>query len=135
MEIRGKIVSIHGNVAEVCIITENKACGSCSACPKKMGIQDIIRVAAIEGIQVGQEVVVHSNKNWFAKNRWLVIVIAFVLGLIITEAISMVVSFGVHHKNIDILGAGIVTVIVSIIVWMKRPHYLFRIELTRRGKT
>ncbi|TLD43681.1 MAG: hypothetical protein JETT_0112 [Candidatus Jettenia ecosi] len=135
MEIRGKIVSIHGNSAEVCIILENKACGSCSACPKKMGVQDIVQVAVIEGVQVGQEVVLRSNKNWFTKNTWIIIVIAFVLGLIITEAISMAVSFGAYRKNIDILGASIVTVIVSIIVWLKRPQYLFRIELTKRGKT
>jgi len=52
MQIRGKVVSITGNVAEVCIIRENTACGSCSTCLKKMGVRDITKVDAIKGIQI-----------------------------------------------------------------------------------
>ena len=78
-------MSISGDVAEVCIIRENTACGSCSACPKKMGVRDITKVAAIKGIQNGQEVVLRDNINWFFKNRIMLVLVAFVLGIIVNS--------------------------------------------------
>lgn len=134
MQLRGKIISISGNVAEVCVIRENTACGSCSTCPKKMGIRDIIKVAAVQGIQVGQEVVLHDTKNWLTKNKIALAVFAFVSGIIVTEAISAVVSFGTYRKEIDLLGGGLITIIMLIVLWIKRPRYLFRIELIEGGK-
>ncbi|MCK6469805.1 MAG: SoxR reducing system RseC family protein [Candidatus Brocadia sinica] len=135
MQIRGKILSISGNIAEVCIIKENVTCGSCSACPKKLGVRDILKVAAIDGIQIGQEVVLHDTKNWLMKNKIVFSLLAFVSGIILTEFISKIISFGAYHKQIDLLGSGMATVIALVVLWVKRPRYLFRIELIGRGKT
>ena len=127
MQIRGKVVSISGDVAEVCIIRENTACGSCSTCLKKMGVRDITKVAAIKGIQIGQEVVLRDNINWFSKNRIILVVAAFVSGIILTEAASTVISFGSYRGGMDLLVGGILTSIVLIVSWVKKPRYLFRI--------
>ena len=135
MQIRGKIISISGNVAEVCIIKENTACGSCSTCLKKMGIRDIIKVAAINGIRVGQEVVLRDTKNWLTKNKIVFALLAFVSGIILTELISKIISFGAYHKEIDLLGGGLVMMVMLFVLWVKRPQYLFRIELIEGGKT
>lgn len=138
MQIRGKIISISDNVAEVCVIRENTACGSCSACPKKMGIQDIIKVATIAGIQIGQEVVLHDTKNWFTKNKVVFALLAFVSGTIVTELLSKIVSFGAYHKQVDLSGGGLTMVIMSVVLWVRRPRYLFRInriKLREGGKT
>ena len=97
MQIRGKVLSISGSVAEVCIIRERIACGECSACLKKLGLHDIIKVATVKKLQVNQEVVLKDNKNWFIKNRIIFIVIGFVLGVIITEALSAIIFFGVNR--------------------------------------
>jgi hypothetical protein len=130
MEIRGNVLSVSGNVAEVCIINrERKACENCSACPQETGTQDSIRVAAVPGIRTGQEVILQSNKNWFIRNKILLIVIAFVLGMVITEAIGKLVSFGTYSRNITMAGGITASVIVSCIVWIKRPQYLFKIKL------
>lgn len=134
MQIRGKVVSISGDVAEVCIIRENTACGSCSACPKKMGVRDITKVAAIKGIQIGQEVVLRDNINWFFKNRIMLVLVAFVLGIIVTEALSAIVSFGTYRGGIDLLVGGILTLIVLVVSWVKKPRYLFRIEQIEGGE-
>ena len=134
MQIRGKVVSISGDVAEVCIIRENTACGSCSTCPKKMGIRDIIKVAVIKGIQAGQEVVLCDNINWFSKNKIMLVLGAFVLGIILTEATSTVVSFGTNRGGTDLLVGGILTAIVLIISWIKKPQYHFRIERIEGGR-
>ena len=135
MQIRGKVVSITGNVAEVCIIRENTACGSCSTCLKKMGVRDITKVAAIKGIQIGQEVVLRDNITWFIKNRIMLVVVAFVLGIIVTEAMSFIISFGTYRGGIDLLVGGILTLIVLVVSWVKKPRYLFRIEHIEGGKT
>ena len=135
MQIRGKIISISGNVGEVCIIKENTACGSCSTCLKKMGIRDIIKVAAINGIRVGQEVVLRDTKNWLTKNKIVFALLAFVSGIILTELISKIISFGAYHKEIDLLGGGLVMMVMLFVLWVKRPQYLFRIELIEGGKT
>jgi len=127
MQIRGKVVSISGDVAEVCIIRENTACGNCSTCLKKMGVRDITKVAAIKGIQIGQEVVLRDNINWFFKNRIMLVLVAFVLGIIVTEASSVIVSFGTYRGGIDLLVGGIFTLIVLVVSLVKKPRYLFRI--------
>lgn len=135
MQIRGKIISISDNVAAVCVIRENTACGSCSACPKKMGIQDIIKVAAINGIQTGQEVVLHDTKNWFTKNKTVFALLAFVSGIIVTELLSKIISFGAYHKQVDLSGGGLTMAIMLVVLWVRRTRYLFRIELREGGKT
>ena len=127
MQIRGKVVSISGDVAEVCIIKENTACGSCSTCLKKMGVRDITKVASVKGIQIGQEVVLRDNINWFSKNRIILVVAAFVSGIILTEAASTVISFGSYRGGMDLLVGGILTLMVLIVSWVKKPRYLFRI--------
>ena len=127
MQIRGKVVSITGDVAEVCIIRENTACGSCSVCPKKMGVKDITKVAAVKGIQIGQEVVLRDNISWFIKNRIMLVVAAFVSGIILTEATSTIVSFGTYNGGMALLVGGILTLIVLIVSWIRKPRYLFRI--------
>lgn len=134
MQIRGKILSISCNVAEVCIIRENTACESCSACPKKMGIRDIITVAAVNGIRIGQEVVLRETRNWFIKNKIVVALLAFVLGIILTESISTIVSFGAYRTEFDLLGGGLITIIIMMVLRIKRPRYLFKIALTEGGK-
>ena len=135
MLIRGKIVSISGDIVEVCIIRENTACVSCSTCPKKMGVRDITKVAAIKGIQIGQEVVLRDNISWFIKNKIMLVVVAFVLGIILTEATSTIVSFGTYRGGMALLVGGILTLIVLIVLWVKKPRYLFKIEQIEGGKT
>jgi hypothetical protein len=135
MQIRGRIISISDKVAEVCIIKENTVCGSCAACPKKMGVRDIIKVAAIDGIQIGQEVVLHETKNWLTKNKIVFSLLAFVSGIILAEFISKVISFGAYHEEIDLLGGGLAMIAMRLVLWVKRPRYLFRIELREGGKT
>lgn len=135
MQIRGKIISISDNVAAVCIIRENTACGSCSACLKKMGIQDIIKVAAINGIRTGQEVVLHDTKNWFTKNKILFALLAFVSGIIVTELLSKIISFDAYHKQVALSGGGLTMMIMLVVLWVRRPRYLFRIELMEGRKT
>ena len=135
MEIRGKVVSITGEVAEVCIIRENTACGTCSACPKKMGVRDITKVATVKGIQIGQEVVLRDNISWLIKNRIMLVVVAFVLGIILTEVTSTIVSFGTYRGGMALLVGGILTLIVLIVSWIRKPRYLFRIEQIEGGKT
>ena len=135
MQIRGKVVSISGDFAEVCIIRENTACGSCSTCLKKMGVRDITKVAAIKGIQMGQEVVLRDNITWFFKNRIMLVLVAFVLGIIVAEAAATIVSFGTYRGAIDLLVGGILTLIVLVVSWVKKPRYLFRIEQIEGGRT
>ncbi|MBM4065821.1 MAG: hypothetical protein FJ266_09305 [Planctomycetes bacterium] len=127
MQVRGKVVSITGNVAEVCIIRENTVCGSCSTCLKKMGVRDITKVAAVKGIQTGQEVVLRDNINWLSKNRIMLVVAAFVSGIILTEAASTIISFGSYRGGMDLLVGGSLTLIVLIVSWLRKPRYLFRI--------
>jgi len=127
MQIHGKVVSISGDFAEVCIIRENTACGSCSTCLKKIGVRDIAKVAATKGIQIGQEVVLRDNTTWFIKNRIMLVLVAFVLGIIVTEAASAVVSFGTYRGGIDLLVGGMLSLIVLVVSWVKKPRYLFRI--------
>lgn len=135
MQIRGKVVSITGSVAEVCIIRENTACGSCSVCPKKMGVRDTTKVAAVKGIQIGQEVVLRDNISWFIKNKIMLVVAAFVLGNILTEVTSTIVSFGTYRGGMALLVGGILTLIMLIVSWIRKPRYLFRIEQIEGGKT
>lgn len=135
MQIRGRVLSISGNVAEICIIRENTACGSCSTCPKKMGVRNITKVAAIKGIQIGQEVVLRDNITWFFKNRIMLVLVTFVLGIIVTEATSAIISFGTYRGAIDLLVGGILTLIVLVVSWVKKPRYLFRIEQIEGGRT
>jgi hypothetical protein len=127
MQIRGKVVSISGDVAEVCIIRDNTACGSCSTCLKKMGVRDITKVAAVKGIQIGQEVVLRDNINWLSKNRIILVVAAFVSGIILTEVTSTIISFGSSGGGMDLVVGGILTLIVLIVSWVRKPRYLFRI--------
>src|SRR3989304_4400462 len=92
-----------------------------------MGVRDITKVDAIKGIQIGQEVVLRDNINWFIKNRIMLVVVAFVLGIILTEATSAIISFSSYRGGMDVLVGGILTLIVLIISWAKKPRYLFRI--------
>lgn len=119
----------------MCIIKENTACGSCATCPKKMGVRDIIKVAAIDGIQIGQEVVLCDTKNWFTKNKIVFSLLAFVSGIILTEFISKIISFGAYHKEIDLLGGGLAMIVMLVVLWGRRPQYFFRIDLSEGGKT
>lgn len=136
MQIRGKIIAISNNVAEVCIIKEDTLCGSCDTCPKKMGIQDVMKVVAIHGMQVGQEVILRDTKNWFTRNRILIVLLAFVLGTIVAELLSKSVSFSVpYHKELDLIGGCLAMMIMLVVLWVKRPKYLFRVELREGGKT
>ncbi len=135
MQVRGKVISISGKVAEVCVIKEDITCGSCSTCPKKMGVRDIIKVAVINGIRIGQEVVLHDTKNWFTKNKIVFVLLAFVVGVILAELLAKIISFGAYHKEVDLFGGGLTTMIMLIVLWFKRPQYLFRIELIEGGKT
>lgn len=134
MKIRGKVVFITDDVAEVCIIRENTACESCSACPKKMGVRDITKVAVVKGIQIGHEVVLRDNISWLIKNRIMLVVVAFVLGILLTEATSTIVSFGTYRGGMALLVGGILTLIVLIVSWIRKPRYLFRIEQIEGGK-
>lgn len=135
MEIRAKVMSISGKVAEVCIIKENTLCVSCAACPKKMGVHDIIKVAAINGIEIGQEVLLRDTKSWLTKNKILFSLLAFVSGIILAEFISKIISFGAYHKEIDLLGGGLVMIVMLLVLWVKRPQYFFRIDLMEGRKT
>jgi hypothetical protein len=99
-----------------------------------MGVRDITKVAAIKGIQIGQEVVLRDNTNWFCKNRIMLVLVAFVLGIIVTEASSVIVSFGTYRGGIDLLVGGILTLIVLVVSWVKKPRYLFRIEQIEGGE-
>lgn len=99
-----------------------------------MGIRDTIKVAAINGIQIGQEIVLRETRNWFTKNTMVSVLLAVVLGIILTDAVSTIVSFGTYRTEIDLLGGGLITIIVVVVLWIKRPRYLFRIELTERGR-
>lgn len=134
MQMRGKIISISYDVAEVCIIREKTACENCAACSKKIGVHDMIKVAAIQGLQVGQEVLLRETKNWFTKNKIVFALLAFVFGMIVTEAMSTIVSFGIYRTEIDLLVGGLMTIIMVMVLWIKRPRYFFTIELTERGK-
>lgn len=133
MQIRGKILSISGDVAEICIIRENTACGSCSDCSKKMGVGDIMKVAVINGIQIGQVVVLRRNINWFFKNRIMLVLIAFVLGIIVTETAAAIISFDTYRGGIGMIVGGIFTLIVIVVLLVKKPKYLFRIAQTEMG--
>lgn len=135
MQIRGRVVSISENVAEVCILREHTTCGSCSACPKKMGVSDITRVAVIEGIQIGQAVILRDNIPWLSKHRALVILAAFILGIGATEAVSAVAPLGSFRGKLGLLAGGMLTLIALIISWVKKPRYLFRIEHIQEGRT
>ncbi len=134
-QVRGKILSISGDVAEVCIInTEDVKCGSCSACPKKMGIQNIIKVPAIKGIQIGQEVVLLDNKNLFTKNKILFVIVAFILGIIVAEGITSAVALDIYKKEVDILGGSTAAFIMLLMLWIKMPKYHFRVKLLKGEK-
>ncbi|OHB43407.1 MAG: hypothetical protein A2069_03360 [Planctomycetes bacterium GWB2_41_19] len=100
-----------------------------------MGVRDITKVAAIKGIQMGQEVVLRDNITWFLKNRIMLVLVAFVLGIIVTEAAATIISFGTYRGAIDLLVGGILTLIVLVVSWVKKPRYLFRIEQIEGGRT
>lgn len=130
MRLSGKIVAISDNEADVCLIEEKKACESCSTCPKKMGVHDVIKVASVKGIHIGQEIVLCDTISWFTKNRILLAVCAFVCGIIIAEAIATIISFGAYRRAIDFTIGGILAAAVYSVSWFKKPKYLFRIEQT-----
>ena len=96
--------------------------------------RDITKVAAVKGIQIGQEVVLRDNISWFIKNRIMLVVVAFVLGIILTEVTSTIVSFGTYRGGMALLVGGILTLIVLIVSWIRKPRYLFRIEQIERGE-
>ncbi len=133
-QLRGKIVSVSGDIAEVCIDKEDVKCEGCSACPKKMGVQNIVKVHTIKGIQIGQEVVLLDNKNLFMKNKIMFVVIAFISGIIVTEVITSTMAFNIYKKEVDILGGCISMFIMFLVLWIKRPKYLFRIKLIKGEK-
>jgi hypothetical protein len=92
-----------------------------------MGVRDITKVAAVKGIQIGQEVVLRDNINWLSKNRIILVVAAFVSGIILTEVTSTIISFGSSGGGMDLVVGGILTLIVLIVSWVRKPRYLFRI--------
>lgn len=127
MEVRGRVVSVSEDIAEVCVLKENVSCGDCSACFKKMGDLESVIVAAIPGLQAGQEIVLSDNKSWFAKNRIVLAVFAFVLGVVAVEGLSVIVSFGGQRQGVDFLGGATATAIVFVVLWVKKPRYLLKI--------
>lgn len=136
MQLRGKVLSISGDVAEICIInTGDVKCGSCFACPQKMGVQNTVKVPVIKGIQIGQEVILLDNKDLFTKNKILCMVVAFVLGVITTEVVTSAVALDIYKKEMDILGGGISAFIMLVMLWIKMPKYRFRIKLINGEKT
>lgn len=135
MEIRGTVVSIFHGIADICVIKEKAVCGTCSACPKKAGVNDVIKVAVIGGLQVGQKVVLHDTKNWFMRNKITLILIAFVSGVIMSELLSLIAPFGVYKNEVDVFGGCLLTTIVLAVLWMKRSRYPFRIERIEGGDT
>ena len=133
MEIRGTVVSIFHGIADICVIKEKAACGDCSACPTKSGVSDVMKVAAIEGLQVGQRVVLRDAKNWFMRNKITLILIAFVAGVIMSELMSLIAPFGVYRNDADVFGGCLLTTIVLAVLWMKRSRYPFRIARIEGG--
>lgn len=134
MVMRGRVVSISNGVAKVCIIKERTVCGMCSACPKKTGTNESVDVEAIKGTRVGQEVVIRNNRNWLSRHKTMCALVAFISGVMITEALSVIVPFGAHRKEFDLFGGGVFTIIVAIVSWIFRPRYLLRIELIKGEK-
>ena len=92
-----------------------------------------MNVEAINGIQIGQEVVLLRNTSWFLKNRIMIALVAFVLGVIVTETASAIISFDTRSGGIDIIMGGICTLIVLVVSSVKKPKYLFRIAPTEMG--
>lgn len=135
MEIRGAVVSIIGGVADICVIKEKVECGNCSACPKKAGVGDVVKVSAIKGLRVGQTVLLIDAKNWFMRNKIALILIAFVLGVIMSESVSLIAPFGVYRNEMDMFGGCLLTTIVLVVLWMKRSRYPFRIAKIEGGNT
>ncbi len=135
MRLSGKIVAISGNEAEVCLREEKKACESCSTCPKKLGVYDVIKVASVKGIFMGQEIVLCDTISWFTKNRILLVVSAFIFGIIIAEAIATIIPFGAYRRAIDFTIGGILAAGVYSILWFIKPKYLFRIEQISEKQT
>ncbi len=117
------------------MIKEKAACGDCSACPTKSGVNGVMKVAVIGGLQVGQKVVLRDTKNWFVRNKITLILIAFVVGVIISELLSLIVPFGVYRNDADVFGGCLLTTIVLAVLWMKRPRYPFRIARIEGGDT
>ena len=135
MEIRGTVVSIFHGTAEVCVIKEKAVCGDCTACPAKVGVRDVMQVAVTMGLQVGQKVVLHDTKNWFVRNKITFTLIAFVVGVIMSELMSLIIPFGVYRNDADVFGGCLLTTIVLTVLWMKRPRYPFRITRIEGGNT
>lgn len=92
-----------------------------------MGNLENVIVAAIAGLQAGQEVVLAENKSWFAKNRILLAVFAFVLGIVAVEGLSLIVSFGGQRQGVGLLGGATATAIFFVVLWAKKPRYLLKI--------
>ncbi|MDR4509253.1 MAG: SoxR reducing system RseC family protein [Candidatus Brocadiaceae bacterium] len=134
METLGKIVSITGTVAEVCILKKHTSCGNCSTCIQKISPKDLITVASINGIHVGLEVMIRDNKNWFIRNKTLFSIVAFIFGIVFTEAILYTTNIAIHNPAVDLLIGGICSLIVFIVAWIKKPQYLYKIEFVREGR-
>ena len=135
MEIRGNVVSIFHGIADICVIKEKAVCGDCTACPAKAGVSDVMKVAVTEGLQVGQRVVLHDTKNWFVRNKITFTLIAFVVGVIMSELMSLIIPFGVYRNDADVFGGCLLTMIVLAVLWMKRSRYPFRIARIEGGDT
>lgn len=117
------------------MIKEKAVCGDCTACPAKAGVSDVMKVAVTVGLQVGQRVVLHDTKNWFVRNKITFTLIAFVVGVIMSELMSLIMPFGVYRNDADVFGGCLLTTIVLTVLWMKRPRYLFRITRIEGGNT
>lgn len=117
------------------MIKEKAVCGDCTACPAKAGVSDVMKVAVTGGLQVGQKVVLHDTKNWFVRNKITLTLIAFVVGVIISELMSLITPFGVYRNDADVFGGCLLTTIVLTVLWMKRPRYPFRITRIEGGDT
>lgn len=125
----GKIVSLSRECAEVCIIDNEKLCGNCSACPRKKGTNDIVKVLPIKNVKIGQLVILRDNRNWINKNKILSLTGGFILGVIISEVLLKIISFGAYRSEYDFIGGGILVAVMLILIRTTKPNYFFRMEL------
>lgn len=133
MPIKGRVVSVHNGVAEVCIIREAGTCGTCATCPKKIVMQGVIKVASIKGVRPGKCVILSTNATWFRKHWIILTVTAFICGILIAEGISALMPLATFEERYVILGGIVFSMIVLFISLLKKPRYPLKIERTEEG--
>lgn len=125
----GRIVSVSEECAEVCIVDTQGACSNCSSCPKKTGTKDIIKVAALNNVKVGQLVILRDNRNWINKNKIISSIGGFIFGVILSEVFSKITAFRTYRSEYDFIGGGIMVVIMIILIKITKPNYCLRMEM------